>query len=60
MFKAWFEDVGEVTTTYSNADDENYVRKGLNSERTGGRKRPDKSNFDPDQLFKMRPRRKHG
>lgn len=54
MFKTWFEDAGEVTTTYSNVDDENYVRKGLNSGRTGGRTHPDKSNFDPDKLFKKK------
>ena len=58
MFKNWFEDVGEVLTTYNNVDDENFNRKGINSVRTGGRKRPEKSTFDPDKLFKFKKKLK--
>ena len=54
MFKAWFEDCGEVTSTYSNVNDENYNKKGLNSHYTGGRNRSEKSNINPDKIFKKK------
>jgi len=56
-FKNWLEDCGEVTSTYSNVNDLNFDKKGLNSNYTGGRRRPEKSKLNPDKLFKCRKHR---
>jgi len=57
-FKNWLEDCGEVTSTYSNVNDQTFADKGLRSSYTGGRKHPEKSTSDPEKLFKFK-RNKH-
>lgn len=59
MFKRWFEDCGEVANTYSNVEDENFARKGVNSKYTGGRQSP-RSTKNPDRLFKFKNKERHG
>lgn len=53
-FKQWLEDCGEITTTYSNVDNESFARKSVRSRYTGGRIPPEKPTNIPEKLFKKR------
>jgi hypothetical protein len=57
-FKHWLEDCGQVTSTYSNVNDEAFEKKGLRSSFTGGRRTPEKATSDPEKLFKFKKNKK--
>lgn len=53
-FKKWLEDCGEITTNYSNVDNQAFALKSIRSRYTGDRIPPEKPTGTPEKLFKKR------